>query len=168
MTYSINFKTGILILMPSVPNFEDGIPRCTRSHFRAHIPWAWRLKNTSVFQVIRVVTRGSAIWMKMSSLGSATLISRTFSGISLCVNHVIDIGVTRQSKFPINILNKFRSTMERGVYAYVHRRRILSADCNFLHDLGPYCFPEFVNACMIPFEVVGVFPISTSFRAIHI
>ena len=39
---SINFKTVILILMPSVPIFEYGIPRRTCLYFHAHTLCAWR------------------------------------------------------------------------------------------------------------------------------
>ena len=56
--------------------------------------------------------------------------------------------------------------MKRGVYASAHRIIISSLVCNCFRDLGSYGFPEFVKSFMIPFDVVGVFSISTSLQTV--
>ena len=71
---------------------------------------------------------------------TVTVISRTFSGISFCVNRVLCIGITQLSKFTINLLNNVRSTMDREVYASSHRRILSSSNCNWFCDLGSYDF----------------------------
>ena len=95
-----------------------------------------------------------------------TVISHTFSVIRFRVNLVLNIGVTRPSKFPINLRNEIHSTMDREVYAYTHRIIVFSSNCNCLCGLVLYSFTECANACIIPFEAVGFFPISTSFRTV--
>ena len=94
---------------------------------------------------------------------TVTVICRTFFGIIFCVNWVLVIGVTRPLKLPINLWNKFRSKFERGVYDSAQRIIILSLDFNCFCDLRPYSFPGCENTCMIPYEAVGVFSISSSF-----
>ena len=116
----------------------------------------------SVFQVIHKWKYKQMQLNLAKCVPTVTVIYRTFSGISFCVNRVLDIGVTRSSKFPFNLQNEVRSIADNWVYYYSHRRILSSSNCNFLRDLGSYDFPECVNACMVPFEVDGIFPILAS------
>ena len=147
--------------MQSVQTFEYGIPRCTCLYLHAHIPWAWRVKLTP--------SSKSSIKKQKKQLNLAncaptvTVIYRTFYGIIFCVKRVLDIGVMRPSKFPINLRYEVRSKTNRGVYDSSHIRIVSSSNCNSLRDLVVYDFIECVNTCMIPFEEVGVFSILTNF-----
>ena len=63
---SIHFKTGILILMTSVPTFEYGIPRCKCWYFHANIPWDWRGKGpTSSDSSINQKTKNAIVFIQV-------------------------------------------------------------------------------------------------------
>ena len=121
---------------------------------------------SSVFQVIHK-SKDKKMQLNLANFVlTVTVIFHTFSVTSLHVNHVLDIGLTRPSKFPTNLRNEVRSTMGIGVYVSAHRRILLSLNCNRLRDLGSYGFPECANACIIPFGEVVVLFIMNSFQTV--
>ena len=123
-------------------------------------------ENKSVLRVIHK-SKDKQMWLNSAKCEPAvTVIPHTFSGTNFCVNCVLDTGVTRLSRFPINTQNKFRSTMERVMYASTHRLIVSSLNCNWLHKLGSHNFLKCENACMIPFEKVDIFSILTSFQTV--
>ena len=136
--FSINFKTGILRLMPSVPTFENGIPRCTCSYFHEHFPWI-RRENPPLLPESFINQKKMQLNLANCAL-TAPVIYRTFSGISFRLYRVLDFEVTQPSKFTINLRNEVRSETKGGLYASAHRIIISSSNCNCLCNLGLYCF----------------------------
>ena len=107
----------------------------------------------SVFRVIHK-SKYKKMQLNLANCEPAiTVIYRTIFGISFRVNHDIDIGVTRMSKFPINLRNEVCSTMERGVYNSSHRRIVSSFNCNSL-DIKTLAWSILGQLVFYPFQLV--------------